>query len=132
MHDKGERVTLDTFLARVQEDLATLDLSRSSLWKLLLQNGYRFRSVDKRRILMEKPAVVSAHASVLRTMHTASKKEDLKVWLFHNNVPFEDMLKCCDHVCKLEQEFWANDRLMDDIGPFTIDMRSGSSDGDEE
>ncbi|XP_043201307.1 uncharacterized protein LOC122370105 [Amphibalanus amphitrite] len=338
MYDQGERVTLDTLLARVQEDLATLDLSRSSLRKLLLQNGYRFRSVDKRRILMEKPAVVSARASFLRTMRSirashparpivyldetwfnqhdydakywlddqeftghktvigkgkrlviihaesrngfvsncfrafwsdgkladyhesmnseyfeewfsslikqlqpnsvivmdnasyhsrqldkpptaASKKEDLKAWLFHNDVPFEeDMLKvellelvkkhqgkptyavddmaersghkvvrlapyhcvlnpieliwaqvkgyvrkhnksgrmeevrklveaaveevtpvmwekCCDHVCKLEQEFWTNDRLMDDIGPFTIDLRSDSSDssdGDEE
>ena len=45
-----------------------LNLSRSSLRKLVQQNGYRFRCVDKRRILIEKPAVVVVRATFLRTM----------------------------------------------------------------
>ena len=36
--------------------------------------------------------------------------------------------KCCEHVVKLEEEFWVKDRLVDDIGPFVIDLNSDSLD----
>ena len=74
MYQRGEHVTLDTLLTRVVENVQ-VNLSRSSLRKVLLRNGYRFRKVDRRRILMEKPAVVAARARFLRAMKRVRSEE---------------------------------------------------------
>ena len=74
MYERGEHVTLDTLLCRVTEDVE-LNVSRSSLRKILLRNGYRFRKINKRRILMEKPAVVAARARFLRRMKKIRQEE---------------------------------------------------------
>ena len=87
MYEQGQRVTLDTLLCRVQEDIG-LNLSRSSLRKLVQQNGYRFRCVDKRRILMEKPAVVAARATFLRTMRKIRAAHPTKL----HHLPRRDMV----------------------------------------
>ena len=59
MYSNSESVNLDLLLAKVHEDLS-LTISRSSLRKLFLRNGFRFRKVDTRKILMEKSHVASA------------------------------------------------------------------------
>ena len=67
MYRSGDLVTLDSVLRRVEEEIE-LDISRSTLRKLLLQNGFKFRRVDKRKILMEKPSVAAARARYLRAI----------------------------------------------------------------
>ena len=74
IHQHGEHVTLDTLLTRAVEEVE-VNFSRSSLRKLLLRNGYRFRKVDRRRILMEKPAVVAARARFMRVMKRVRSEE---------------------------------------------------------
>ena len=55
IYSNSESVNPDLLLAKVHEDLS-LTISRSSLRKLLLRNGFRFRKVDTRKILMGKVA----------------------------------------------------------------------------
>lgn len=74
MYREGEPVSLDALLLRVTED-ADVTFSRSSLRKLLLRNGFRFRQVDKRRLLSEKPSVVAARARFLRAMRKIRRDE---------------------------------------------------------
>ncbi|KAF0313715.1 Solute carrier family 22 member 3 [Amphibalanus amphitrite] len=54
MYEKGERVTLNSILMKVTSEL-DLTFSRSSLRKILLQNGFRYRKVNNRKLLMERP-----------------------------------------------------------------------------
>ena len=67
MYTNAEHVTLNTILSRVREEL-DITISRSCLRKIILRIGFRFRKVDNRKILMEKPAVVAARARFLRRM----------------------------------------------------------------
>ena len=66
LYKNGEAsVNLNLLLTKVQEN-QNLSISKSSLRKLLLRNGFCFRKVDTRKILMEKPDVASARARYLR------------------------------------------------------------------
>ena len=52
-----------------------LSMSRSSLRKVLLQNGFRFRKVDKRRLLAERREIVVARASYLRSVRRLRQEQ---------------------------------------------------------
>ena len=74
MYISGENVKLEVLLAKVQEDL-NLFISKSSLRKLLLQNGFRFRKINTRKILMEKPDVAVARARYLREVRKIRSRQ---------------------------------------------------------
>ncbi|XP_043214647.1 uncharacterized protein LOC122378005 [Amphibalanus amphitrite] len=65
MYLDGKKVTLDTMKAAVQEQLGKT-ISRSTLRRQLLQNGFKFREVNNRKLLIEKPQVVAARNTFLR------------------------------------------------------------------
>ena len=74
MYINGESVTLDLVLTKIKEDLG-LFIGRSSLRKLLLQNGFRFRKINVRKILMEKPDVTSARVRYLREIRKIRSRQ---------------------------------------------------------
>ena len=65
MYVDGESVTLDTVTAAVQEKMDKA-MSRSTIRKQLLQIGFKFRKVNSRKLLTEKPQVVAARSVFLR------------------------------------------------------------------
>ena len=64
---RGENVTLDTMKAAILEELE-MDISRSTIRRKLLQNGFKFRKVNHRKILTERPEIISARCHFLRTL----------------------------------------------------------------
>ena len=40
--------------------------------------------------------------------------------------------KCCQHVLKVEEDYWRSDHLMEDVGPFLIDLQTSDESSDEE
>ena len=67
MHIEGQNVTLDTIRAAVEEKLDIV-ISRSTLRRRLLQNGFKFRKINRRKILTEKSQVVAARSVYLRAI----------------------------------------------------------------
>ena len=65
MYLDGEKVTLDTMTAAVQEKMEKT-VSRSKLRKQLLQIGFKFRNVNNRKLLTEKPQVTAARNAFIR------------------------------------------------------------------
>lgn len=65
MYLNGEIVTLDTVTSAVQEKMDKI-ISRSTLRRQLLQIGFKFRQVNNRKLLAEKPHVVAARNAFLR------------------------------------------------------------------
>ena len=63
----GENVTLDTLRAALLDELDK-SISRSTIRRRLLQSGFKFRKVNHRKILTEKPDVVAARCHFLRTL----------------------------------------------------------------
>lgn len=63
----GENVTLDTLKAALLDELDK-NIGRSTIHRRLLQSGFRFRKVNHRKLLTEKPDVVAARCHFLRTM----------------------------------------------------------------
>ena len=61
----GENVTLDTLTAAVQEKMEKV-MSRSTIRKHLLQLGFKFRTVNSRKLITEKPQVAAARSAFLR------------------------------------------------------------------
>ncbi|KAF0312575.1 hypothetical protein FJT64_016686 [Amphibalanus amphitrite] len=74
MYEKGERVTLNSILMKVTSKL-DLTFSRSSLRKILLQNGFRYRKVNNRKLLKKRPCVRAARARYLREMRRIHSTE---------------------------------------------------------
>lgn len=64
---RGENVTLDTITAALLDEL-DIDISRSTVRRRLLQNGFKFRKVNNRKILIEKPEIIAARCQFLRTL----------------------------------------------------------------
>ena len=54
MYVSGKNVTLDTSTAAVQEKMGKV-MSRSAIRKHLLQLGFKFRTVNSRSLITEKP-----------------------------------------------------------------------------
>ena len=38
--------------------------------------------------------------------------------------------KCCQYVLKIEKDYWRSDHLMEDVGPFVIDLQSSDASSD--
>ncbi|XP_043191568.1 uncharacterized protein LOC122391939 isoform X2 [Amphibalanus amphitrite] len=65
MYLEGKKVTLDTIRAAVQDKFEQT-ISRSTIRKQLFQIGFKFRQVNNRKLLVEKPQVVAARNAFLR------------------------------------------------------------------
>ena len=66
MYLEGKRVTLDTIRAAVQYKFDQT-ISRSTIRKQLFQIGFKFRQVNNRKLLVEKPQVVAGPERVPET-----------------------------------------------------------------
>lgn len=56
MYKQGEVATLDSLQRNLQEN-TEIHASRTTIWRTLKQNGFRFGTIDKRRVIMESPRI---------------------------------------------------------------------------
>ncbi|XP_043234052.1 uncharacterized protein LOC122392576 [Amphibalanus amphitrite] len=101
MYEKGERVTLNSILMKVTSEL-DLTFSRSSLRKILLQNGFRYRKVNNRKLLMERPYVRAARARYLREMRRIRNTEPDRAVIYLDETWFSQF--------DFDQKGWLDDR----------------------
>ena len=67
MYMRGDNKTLDTIKVALMDEME-IDVSRSTLRRKLLQNGFKFRKIDSRKVLTEKPEIVAARCRFLRAI----------------------------------------------------------------
>lgn len=101
MYEEGQRVTLDAIWERVTREL-NLSMSRSSLRKLLLQNGFRYRKVNNRKLLMERPCVRLARARYLRQIRKIRNTEPHRVIVYLDETWYNQY--------DIDQQAWLDDR----------------------
>ena len=101
MYEKGERVTLDSILIKVTSEL-NLSFSRSFLRKILHQNGFRYRKVNNRKLLMERPCVRAARARYLRDTRRTRSGEPHRTIVYLDETWFNQY--------DFEQQGWLDDR----------------------
>ena len=101
MYETGKRVTLDSLLSKVTDELS-LSLSRSSLRKLLLQNGFRFRKVNQRKLLIERPCVRAARARYLRAIRRIRTIEPSRTIVYLDETWYNQF--------DFDQDAWLDDR----------------------
>ena len=101
MYENGEQVTLNSILRKVTSELG-VELCRSSLRKLLLRNGFRYRKVNNRKLLMERPCVRAARARYLRELRRIRNTEPSRVIVYLDETWFNQY--------DIEQQAWLDAR----------------------
>ena len=101
MYEEDERVTLTSIWQKVKSELS-LAVGRTALRKLLLLNGFRYRKVNNRKLLMERPCVRAARARYLREIRRVRSTEP------HRTVVYLD--ETWYNQYDIEQQAWLDDR----------------------
>ena len=69
LHQTGPNPSLEDMLAEIRKRGIEFHGSRTSLWKVVKELGFKYKKMNNRLVLLEKPDIVAWRIRFLRRMH---------------------------------------------------------------